>query len=100
MPAPQSPDHHWHPSVDRMVASAMAHVEPERLIGVLMTGMGDDGAETMARLKQEGGTTIAEAEESAVVWGMPGSLVRRDGAAQVLALSGIADALRALVPSG
>ena len=47
-----------------------------------MTGMGSDGAEAMARLKGQGGRTIAEAEESAVVWGMPGELVRRGGAAR------------------
>ena len=40
-----------------------------------MTGMGDDGAEAMARLHALGGRTIAEAEETAVVWGMPGELV-------------------------
>jgi two-component system chemotaxis response regulator CheB len=100
MPAPENPEHRWHPSVDRMVASAMGQLAPDRLIGVLMTGMGDDGADTLTALKTAGGTTIAESEESAVVWGMPGSLVRRGGADHTLPLSRIATALCALVPAG
>lgn len=81
---PESPHHLWHPSVTLLVESAMAHVPPERLIGVQLTGMGDDGAEAMARLKRSGGRTIAESEDSAVVFGMPGELIARDGASVVL----------------
>ena len=88
--APSLPEHRWHPSVDRLVESAMQHFAPERLVGVLMTGMGSDGAEAMAQLKRRGGRTIAEAEESAVVWGMPGELVRRGGAEIVAPLEQIA----------
>jgi two-component system chemotaxis response regulator CheB len=91
MAAPSLPEHRWHPSVDRMVDSALQHFPPGGLIGVLMTGMGSDGAETMARLRENGGRTIAEAEESAVVWGMPGELVRRGGAEVVVPLEQIAD---------
>ena len=77
MSAPAEADYPWHPSTDRLVTSAMEHVAPQQLIGVLMTGMGNDGAEAMASLHEAGGTTIAEAEETAVVWGMPGELVGR-----------------------
>lgn len=97
LPAPSAPDLHWHPSVDRMVASAMEHVAPERLIGVLMTGMGADGARAMASLANQGGLTIAEAEESAVVWGMPGSLVAMGGADHVVPLDAIAGRLMSLI---
>uniref|UniRef100_UPI0025E5C162 chemotaxis-specific protein-glutamate methyltransferase CheB n=1 Tax=uncultured Caulobacter sp. TaxID=158749 RepID=UPI0025E5C162 len=83
LPAPASRDHRWHPSVDRLMASAMEHMPAERLVGVLMTGMGDDGARTMTALRAAGGRTIAEAEETAVVWGMPGELVRAAGAVAV-----------------
>ena len=93
MAAPSLPEHRWHPSVDRLVDSAMQHFPSEQLIGVLMTGMGSDGAEAMTRLRGQGGRTIAEAEESAVVWGMPGELVRRGGAEIVLPLEQIADRL-------
>nr|WP_281433525.1 chemotaxis-specific protein-glutamate methyltransferase CheB [Microvirga splendida] len=97
MAAPSLPEHRWHPSVDRLVDSAMQHFAPERLVGVMMTGMGSDGAEAMTRLKQQGGRTIAEAEESAVVWGMPGELVRRGGAQVVAPLEQIADRIMDMV---
>jgi two-component system chemotaxis response regulator CheB len=97
MAAPSLPEHRWHPSVDRMVGSAMQHFAPGRLIGVLMTGMGNDGAEAMARLRKQGGRTIAEAEETAVVWGMPGELVRLGGAQVVAPLEQIADRIMDLV---
>nr|WP_281369202.1 chemotaxis-specific protein-glutamate methyltransferase CheB [Microvirga mediterraneensis] len=89
--APSLPEHRWHPSVDRLVDSAMQHFSPAGLVGVLMTGMGSDGAQAMARLRELGGRTIAESEESAVVWGMPGELVRRGGAEIVAPLERIAD---------
>ena len=95
--APSARELHWHPSVDRLVASAMQNLAPERLIGVLMTGMGNDGAKTMAELAKNGGHTIAEAEETAVVWGMPGALVEAGGADHVLPLDAIAAKLNALM---
>ena len=98
--APSDPQFRWHPSVDRMVASAATLVAPERLIGVLMTGMGNDGAQTMADLRRAGGFTIAEAEESAVVWGMPGELVRADGADIVAPLERITSALLRILRCG
>jgi two-component system chemotaxis response regulator CheB len=55
--------------------------------------MGNDGAASMAELRARGGRTIAEAEETAVVWGMPGELVKRGGATLVLPLERIADQL-------
>ncbi len=88
----------WHPSADRLVESAIAHVPAHLLVGILMTGMGDDGAGSMARLRAFGGRTIAEAEETAVVWGMPGKLVEAGGAMWVLPLPNIAGQLRKLTP--
>ena len=92
-PAPADARRPWHPSADRLVESAIAHVPPSLLIGVLMTGMGDDGAGSMTRLRALGGRTIAEAEETAVVWGMPGKLVEAGGATWVLPLPDIAGQL-------
>jgi two-component system chemotaxis response regulator CheB len=97
-PAPAEATRPWHPSADRLVESAIAHVPPSLLIGVLMTGMGDDGAGSMTRLRALGGRTIAEAEETAVVWGMPGKLVEAGGATWVLPLPDIAGQLRKLAP--
>jgi len=89
-PRPEHPDHPWHPSVDVLVDSAMARMPAERLVGVLLTGMGDDGAKAMARLKQQGGRTIAEAESTAVVFGMPAELIERGGASLVLPCGDVA----------
>lgn len=97
MPAPSHADYLWHPSVDRMTLSALEHVAPSQLIGVLMTGMGSDGAAAMALVKARGGRTIAEAEETAVVWGMPGELVRAQGADWVLPLPAIGEHLTKLI---
>ncbi|GIF10318.1 chemotaxis-specific protein-glutamate methyltransferase CheB [Actinoplanes teichomyceticus] len=90
---PAAPEYRWHPSVDRMVASARRHIDPQRLVCVLLTGMGDDGAAEMAAVEAGGGRTIAESEETAVVWGMPGELARRGGATEVLPAYEIADRL-------
>jgi two-component system chemotaxis response regulator CheB len=92
MSVPAQRDYPWHPSVERMVSSALEHFDPRQLIGVLMTGMGDDGSHAMTRLREQGGRTIAEAESSAVVWGMPGELVRKGGADAVLPVEEIAQA--------
>jgi two-component system chemotaxis response regulator CheB len=94
IPIPASPNHNWHPSVERMVTSALEHMKPQQILGVMLTGMGDDGAAAMTTLRSRGGRTIAEAEETAVVWGMPGELVRRGGASLVLPLQRIATQLR------
>jgi two-component system chemotaxis response regulator CheB len=99
MSAPSLAEYRWHPSVDRLVASAMEHIDSSLLVGVLMTGMGNDGARSMARLRAAGGRTIAEAEESAVVWGMPGELVRAGGADFVVPLDQITDRLVEIVGS-
>lgn len=98
MAAPAQRDYPWHPSADRLVRSAMEHLAPAQLIGILMTGMGSDGAAAMAHLHAEGGKTIAEAEETAVVWGMPGELAKLNGADWVLPLPAIAARLQRLTP--
>jgi two-component system chemotaxis response regulator CheB len=94
-PVATSSAYRWHPSVDRLVTTAMQHIGASNLIGVLMTGMGDDGAAAMTRLHQEGGRTIAEAEETAVIWGMPGELVKAGGADVVAPLDMISAQLLA-----
>ena len=99
MSAPAGADYPWHPSTDRLVRSALEHVAPGQLIGILMTGMGNDGAEAMVDLRNAGGRTIAESEETAVVWGMPGELVKAGGADWVEPVHNIATRLLTLVPS-
>jgi two-component system chemotaxis response regulator CheB len=96
--APAQADYPWHPSADRLVRSALDHVPAAQLVGVLMTGMGNDGAAAMTLLRDQGGRNIAEAEDTAVVWGMPGELVKAGGADYVLPLQDIAQHLQSLVP--
>ena len=97
MAAPAESGYPWHPSTDRLVRSALNHLAPSQLVGVLMTGMGNDGAEAMALMHAQGGKTIAEAEETAVVWGMPGELVKAGGADFVVPVDKIAAQLKRLV---
>jgi two-component system chemotaxis response regulator CheB len=76
------------PSVNITMSSA-AEVYGERTIGVLLTGMGNDGADGLNRIKEAGGYTIAESEESAVVYGMPRAAVLKGAAQDVLHLDKI-----------
>ena len=93
MPVPAKRDYPWHPSVDRMVSSALEHYAAARLFGVLMTGMGRDGADAMAELYKRGGRTVAEFEVTAIVWGMPGELVKNGGAGLIKPVDEIAAAI-------
>jgi two-component system, chemotaxis family, protein-glutamate methylesterase/glutaminase len=99
MPVPAKASFIWHPSVERMVVSALDHFDAAQLIGVMMTGMGNDGAEAMKRLRVTGGHTIAEAESTAIVWGMPGELVKNGGAEVVRPVEDIAAAIIDMVRS-
>ncbi len=90
---PEDPQYLWHPSVDRLVWSALEHFPAAHLIGVELTGMGYDGAEAMAELHRRGGRTVAESEETAVVYGMPRELIERGGADAVLPADRIAEQL-------
>jgi two-component system, chemotaxis family, protein-glutamate methylesterase/glutaminase len=76
---PKQPVHQFIPSVDIMMQSVLETFGTDT-IGVLMTGMGDDGANSMVAIHQAGGITIAESEESAIVFGMPQEAIKRGGA--------------------
>lgn len=84
------PMHGVRPAVDVTMNSAV-DVFGRRMVGVIMTGMGSDGADAMARVKRAGGKTIAEHESTCVVYGMPRSVVERGVADKVVPLPGIAD---------
>ncbi|MEM6638390.1 MAG: chemotaxis response regulator protein-glutamate methylesterase [Pseudomonadota bacterium] len=81
--------HDHRPSVDVMFNSVAEAVGASAL-GVLLTGMGHDGAQGMCAVRRAGGATVAQDEASSVVWGMPGSAVEAGGADTVDTLSGIA----------
>jgi two-component system chemotaxis response regulator CheB len=80
------------PSVDVMFAS-VADAAGDKAVGVLLTGMGSDGAQGLLRMKRAGARTIAQDEDSCVVYGMPREAVKLGAAGQVLPLSAIPHAL-------
>ncbi len=80
------------PSADLLFRSA-AHEFRSSTIGLIMTGMGEDGAAALGDIKTVGGLTIAQDEASSVVYGMPKAAVEMGTAMRVLPLDGIADAL-------
>lgn len=76
---PTKPETLFIPSVDIMMNSVL-EVFGKETIGVLMTGMGYDGADAMVNITKAGGITIAESEETAIVFGMPKEAIDRGGA--------------------
>lgn len=71
-----------------------------RAIGCLLTGMGKDGAEELALMRQNGAITFAQDEQSSVVFGMPGAAVELNGATYILPPEHIADKIRELTTAG
>ena len=86
------PDDRYVPSADRLLKSVAA-AAGARAIGVILTGMGDDGVEGARAIRDAGGNVIAEAQETAVVYGMPGAAVRAGLPHKVLPLPQIAEYL-------
>jgi two-component system chemotaxis response regulator CheB len=80
------------PAVDVLFES-VAKEAGRHAIGAILTGMGNDGAKGLLRMKQAGGRTIAQDEQSCVVFGMPREAIRLGAAGQVLPLNKIAHAL-------
>ncbi|OGW27110.1 MAG: hypothetical protein A2X59_04590 [Nitrospirae bacterium GWC2_42_7] len=76
------------PSVDHMMASA-ADAFGSNSMGVILTGMGNDGKKGMLEIKEKGGYTIAESEESAIVFGMPGEAIKAGAVEIILPISEI-----------
>jgi len=88
------------PSIDILFES-VAYEKGARAIGVLLTGMGRDGAEGLLAMKRAGATTIAQNEASCVVFGMPREAIRLGAANHVLSLGEIRSLLSALsAPAG
>ncbi|HXI21173.1 MAG TPA: CheB methylesterase domain-containing protein, partial [Gemmatimonadales bacterium] len=83
------------PSVDVLFRSA-DRARPGRVLGILLTGMGEDGATGLSLIRAHGGVTVAESEESCAVYGMPRAAVERGAAVHVLPLPAIAEALASL----
>lgn len=83
------------PAVDVLFRSVALNAGANA-VGVILTGMGEDGARGLLEMKQAGATTLAQDEASSVVWGMPGSAVRLGAADEVLSLDRIAERVLAI----
>ncbi len=81
------------PSVD-MLFHSVARAAGKNAVGVLLTGMGEDGAEGLLAMKQAGAATIAQNEASCVVFGMPRVAIERGAVDEVLPLGAIGEAVR------
>ena len=84
------------PSVEVLMRSAAQHVGANA-IGVMLTGMGHDGADGMGAMRQAGARTLAQDEASCVVFGMPNEAFKRGGAERLLPLDKIANEISRLL---
>jgi len=90
-----APVNRHRPSVDALFRS-MAEAAASRAIGVILTGMGADGAEGLLGLRRAGARTVAQDEASSVVFGMPRQAIALGGAEEVLALGDMPARLKVL----
>lgn len=88
----KDPADRYVPSADRLLSSVARAVGP-RALGVVLTGMGDDGALGAQAIVANGGIVVAESEASAVVYGMPGAAVRAGAVSRSMSVPEIADYL-------
>jgi two-component system chemotaxis response regulator CheB len=84
------------PSVDVLFRSVAESVGVNA-VGVMLTGMGSDGAEAMLEMKKAGATNLAQDEKTSVVWGMPGSAVKLEAVDQQLPIERIAAQLQTIL---
>jgi two-component system chemotaxis response regulator CheB len=84
------------PSADLLLSSA-AEIFGAQAIGVILTGMGSDGAQGLKKIRESGGMTIAQDESSSIVYGMPRVAVESGAAQRVMALDSIAEGITNLV---
>jgi two-component system chemotaxis response regulator CheB len=92
------PVNHQRPSVDVLFNSAAVSAG-DNAIGVILTGMGADGAEGLLTLKEKGAYTIAQDEATSVVFGMPKEAIKRHAALKVLPLSRISEEIQRVLAS-
>lgn len=87
------------PSVDVMFRSVAQNAGPNA-VGVILTGMGDDGARGLKEMQEAGAYTLAQDERSSVVWGMPGEAVKQGGVDEIVDIRAMTDAILRAVARG
>lgn len=95
----QSPPVSGHRPSATVLFSSVAEELGKRAIGVIMTGMGDDGVEGLARIKENGGVTVAQDEETSVIYGMPKVAAEHGYTDMVVGLDEIVPRLASIVAS-
>ncbi len=91
-----APIHHQRPAVDVLFDSAAKYVGPNA-IGVIMTGMGGDGATGLLKMKESGARTLAQDEDSCVVFGMPKEAIKLGAAEKIVSLQNIPNSIISFV---
>jgi two-component system chemotaxis response regulator CheB len=82
----------YRPSVDALILSVLESYSG-RVLGVILTGLGNDGEKGMKEIKNKGGSTVVESEDSCVVYGMPKAVVQAGTADKILHIDAIAGVL-------
>jgi len=95
MKKPSARDHHY-PSADELFYS-VAQVYGKTAVGIILTGMGSDGARGLYELRQHGAHTIAQDEATSIIYGMPGTAVKLNAVEQIRPLADIAATLLKLI---
>lgn len=95
---PSAAGEKYAPSVNRLFKSAALHYGPH-LLGVILTGMGDDGRDGAIAIHEGGGRVIAESEETAVIFGMPQQAIRAGAVDDVIPLHDVPAAIQSVVAS-
>ncbi len=91
--------HHQRPAVD-VLFNSMAQYAGPNAIGVILTGMGSDGAQGMLKMKQAGARTIAQDEESCVVFGMPKEAIKLNAVDRVIPLGKVSNEIIQMINTG
>lgn len=81
------------PSVDCMMLSALEVYDPTSILAILLSGIGDDGADGMVKVKLLGGFSVCQNEQSSAVFGMPGRAIERGGVCEILSVDQIAETM-------
>ena len=90
--SPRKDEDHYAPDIDRLFES-VARYAGERAIGIILTGMGDNGAKGLLKMREAGAMTVAESESSAIVFGMPKAAQALGAAWRVLPLQQMRSAI-------
>ncbi len=93
------PINHCRPAVDPMFES-LAQIYGNACLGVVLTGMGSDGANGAVAIAHKGGTILAQDEESSVVWGMPGATALAGACTKLVNIENMGDELEKLINKG